>query len=394
MLKIYPNFQRGEIQSIRKKFPKKTKDFLEQYFDYRKATGLKDLSNLTRYVCHIQHIIGKPFEELEDYNDHIKLVNIIKESHLSNGVKFNILVDLNNLFEYVFPVMWKRENKFRELYVGKKGKKKTMFVKPAFDESTLPTKEEINKMLQAENDLSWKTFLLISSTTGTRQAETRFIENDKITFDDDGTSRIEIFMTKVDRTKIVFLDKTTTSYIKRLQDKLKGERRFEKYLFPSKYKSMKGDPISRANVCDRIGDLSEKAIGHRITPHKFRHRKSTELYGLVKNNKISESTALALLGHGKSMMSTYDHTPKDEEIAILKKQAFNPEMPKDERDELLKRIEGNEKMMKRMVKQLLNLEKENTNLSHSPDLFKEDLKQRGIKLPDFDKLVAKHRSKK
>ena len=94
---------------------------------------------------------------------------------------------------------------------------------------------------------------------------------------------------------------------------------------------MKGEPISRANVCDRIGELSKKAIGRKLNPHIFRHKKATYLYGLVKNNKISESTALALLGHGKSMMDTYDHTPKDEEIAILKEQAFNPEITEDER---------------------------------------------------------------
>ena len=92
MLKEYPQFKRGEIQTIRKKFPKDTKDFLKEYFDYRKASGLKDLSNLERYVCHIRHIIQKPFNEFEDYNDHVKLVNIIKEAHLSNGVKFNILI--------------------------------------------------------------------------------------------------------------------------------------------------------------------------------------------------------------------------------------------------------------------------------------------------------------
>lgn len=342
MLKEYPQFKRGEIQTIREKFPKATKDFLKEYFNYRKATGLKDLSNLERYVCHIRHIIQKPFNEFEEYNNHVQLVNIIKDSSLSNGVKFNILIDLNNLFEYVFPVMWKRENKFRELYIGKKGKKKLIFVKPAFNESDLPTNEEINKILQSENNLSWKTFILLLAGTGARQAEIRFIENKNIKFDSDGTSRIEIWMTKVDKSKNVFPDVKTTNYIQKLQEELKNSDKFGKYLFPSIYKK-DGSPMTRSNVCDRIGDLSEKAIGRRITPHKFRHKKATEYYILVKEGKISEDTALKLLGHGKSMMDIYDHTPKEEEIAILKKQSFNPEIPKDERDKLEKKIEALEK---------------------------------------------------
>lgn len=348
MLDNYPKFKRGEIKTIRENFPAKTKQFLKDYFEYREATGLKDLSNLTRYVCHVRHIIEKPFEEFSDYKEHVRLINIIKKSSLSEGVKFNILVDLNNLFEYVFPVMWKRENKFKELYCGKKGKKGPIFVKPAFDESKLPTDEEIDKMLQAENDLSWKCFLLIASSTGARQTEIRHTENSLITFDEDGTSRIEMNMSKNDKKKIVFLDATTTSYVKRLQEKLKKQDRLGKYLFPSKYKSMNGEPISRANVCDRIKELSKKATGRELTIHKFRHLKSTYLYGLVKNNKISESTALSLLGHGKSMMSTYDHTPKDEEIAILKEQAFNPEITEDERNILQKRIDDQQEQLTKL----------------------------------------------
>lgn len=338
MLEAYPKFKRGEIQSIRKKFPKQTKEFLEEYFEYRKATGLKDLSNLERYVCHIRYIIQKPFNQFEDYKEHIKLINIIKDSSLSDGVKFNILIDMNNLFEYVFPVIWKRENKFKELYCGKKGKKGPIFVKPAFDESDLPTKEEIDKMLQSENNLSWKTFILLLAGTGARQIEIRFIENSKIIFDSDGTSRIEIWMTKVERTKYVFPDVNTTTYIKKLQEELKNKDKFGKYLFPSIYKK-DGTPMTKSNVCDRIGDLSERAIGRRISPHKFRHLKATNLYRLVKENKISENTALALLGHGKSMMATYDHMPEEEELAILKKQSFNPEMPKKEKDKMQKEID-------------------------------------------------------
>ena len=346
MLDKYPIFKRGEIQTIRDKFPKGTKQFLKDYFEYRMASGLKDISNLERYVCHIRHIIEKPFEKFDDYKEHVKLINIIKGAMLSEGVKFNILVDMNNLFEYVFPIMWKRDNKFSELYVGKKGKKKPIFVKPAFNESDLVTKEEIDKMLQAENDLSWKTFLLITACCGARNTETRHIINADIIFDEDGTSRSEIFMTKNNKPKLLLFDKVTTGYIKRLQDKLKEEDKFWKYLFPSKYKNMKGEPMTRSNVCDRIGELSQKAIGRRITPHKFRHRKATEYYKLVQEGKISESTALKLMGHGKSMMSTYNHTPKDEELAILKKQAFNPEMPKDERDMLMKRLDDLEKSNK------------------------------------------------
>ena len=96
MLKSYPKFKRGQIQKLKSKFPEETKQFLKEYFAHRTATGLKDLSNLTRYVCHVRHIIQIPFNKFEKYNGHVELVNLIKSSYLSAGVKFNILIDMNN----------------------------------------------------------------------------------------------------------------------------------------------------------------------------------------------------------------------------------------------------------------------------------------------------------
>jgi hypothetical protein len=155
-------------------------------------------------------------------------------------------------------------------------------------------------------------------------------------------------MTKNAKPKIVFTDKQTTDFIKKLIEEQKNNKTSGKYLFHSPINP--NVPIHKNSVNKWFKNLSIKATGRHIKPYFLRHKKATTLYKLAKNNKIAESTALRLMGHSRSLMERYDHTPTDEEIEILKSQAFVTELSPEKKHEievkLDKVIKENESIIK------------------------------------------------
>jgi len=232
MLKQYPKFKRLEVEKVFKKLPKTEQKLINDYLFYRKSRGLSDgsASDLRRYIIQVRKIIDCNFKSFNKLENLSRLSVLINNSYLSNEVKKNLRINLSNLFKYLFPD-WR--SKFMELdCFSNKSKKGEQSENGVISEADLPTDKEIEKMLQSEHSTFYKTFLLYHST-GLRTIETRKTEIKNINFDVDGSSRIEIFMTKTGKKKFVFADKQTTDYIKKLIEELKNTGRLGKYLFPS-----------------------------------------------------------------------------------------------------------------------------------------------------------------
>lgn len=327
MLEKYPKFKRGESETIFKKLPKTEQKIITDYLFWRQSSGLNKTEDLKRMLIQVRKIIGCDFNQFKKLEQHTRLVVLIKNSYWSVSVKKNMKIDLNNFFgEYLFSDWWSA--KFRRVYSNKNSEKGDNYKQNL----AIPTDEEVEKMVNEENSTYWKTFLLILATTGLRTKECRLLEIVKIKFNSDESATIEIHMTKTGKEKVVFTDKQTTFWIKKLIKETKG-----KYLFHAKNDINK--PISRSITNYWFKNLSFKATGKYFIPYSLRHKKATQLYILAKNNKIAESTALRLMGHSKSQMNNYDHTPKEEDIKILKEQAFNIEVSPEKKHELEIKIE-------------------------------------------------------
>jgi len=350
MLKKFPEFKRGEVKKIYSKFSKETKKEIENYIDFRKSCGLKDASDLKRYVIQLRYIIECDFKDFKDLEQATKLSLLIDESKLSNTVKPNLKINTANLLKYFHPDWMAR---FRGLKSfsnknNKAGKDKIM-------DSDLPTDEDIEKMLKSETSIFYKTFLLIQAQTGNRTIETRTIENKNITFNKDGTATIEIFMTKTGKKKYNFVDSKASDYIKKLQEEQKNKGDLGKYLFPAP-KNI-NDPIHKNTVNKWFKTLSKKATGKEYYPYILRHKKATQLYTLAFEKKISESVASQLMGHSASMSKTYVHRPDKQTIEILKQQAFNTEISEEKKHELEERIDKQDKKINYLYKFLERLDK-------------------------------------
>lgn len=332
MLKIYPKFKRGEIEKIYSKLPKQAQKEIEDYINFRESCGLKNTADLKRYVIQIRHIIECNFKDFNTLEQTIKLSLIINEAKLSGSVKANLKINTSNLLKYFHPD-WIA--KFRGLKsFSNKGNKSGD--ETGIMDSDLPTDKDIENMLKSETSVFYKTFLLIHAQTGNRTIETRTIENKNITFNKDGTSTIEIFMTKTGKKKYNFLDNQTSEYIKKLQEEQKNGGTFGKYLFPAP-KNINA-PIHKNTINKWFRILSKKATGREYYPYILRHKKATQLYTLAFEKKISESVAAQLMGHAVSMSKTYVHRPDKQTIEILKKQAFNTEISEEKELKIEKEV--------------------------------------------------------
>ncbi len=349
MLKQYPKFKRGEIEIIYNKLPKSEKKLIEDYLKYREARGLSrlPLKDLRRWIIQTRYIINCNFKKFDTLKKLSELSVIINNSYLTFESKKSLRINLSNLFKFLFPDWMQR---FMGLDCLGNRKNKGEGSDDAQSDADLPTDAEIEEMLKSEHSTYWKTFLLYQAVTGVRTIEARRTKTKNITFNPDGTGTIEIFMTKVGEPKFVFTDIQTTKHIKKLIEEQKNSNQFGEYLFHSPINNDK--PIHKNSVNKWFKNLSIKATGRHLNPYLLRKKKATELYNLSKNNIISEHTALKLMGHSRSMMSRYDKTPKDEEIKILKRQAFNLEISPEKKHKLELEIEQLKKQMKEWSKSI------------------------------------------
>lgn len=355
MLGQYPKFKKGQVEDIYNKFPKEDKKFIENYLFYRKSRGLENTNDLRRYLIQIRNIIQVSFNKFDTLEDISKLAVLIDKSYLSNEVKKNLKINLSNLFQYTFQKDWK--TRFMELDCFSIRKKKGQDSEQGkISDADIPTDKDVENMLKSENSTYWKTFLLIQDITGARTIEVRTLEPKKIEFNKDGTATIEIWMTKTGKKKYVFTDAQTTDYIKKLLDEKKNMGTLGKYLFSSP--GNKDEPISKNAVNSWFHKLSLKATGRVIKPYWLRHKKATQLYNLALNNVISKDVVTRLLGHGKDMSDRYTHRPKEEEIAILKEQAFNTEISPEKKDEMKKQMEKQEEQIINLMGRIMDLEEE------------------------------------
>lgn len=346
MLKKYPNFKRGEIEKVYNSLSGPEKKFIEDYIFYRKANGLNapnKIKDTRRFIIQLIHILEGSIKNCDSLDKVNRLSVLIKESGLApNTVKCN-LIDTANVLKYTFDdwvTRFRADNK-RGIKCFSNFKNKS-----DGEMKETPSEKEVEDMLKTETRTFWKTFFLVELDSKNRIIETRTYENDKIKLQKDGTSIVEVYMSKTNKTKYNFLSIQTTDYIKKFQEEQKNEGIFGKYLFHSPNNSNK--PISKNAVDNWFKKLSLKATGKSYTPYCLRHFGATKLYNLAKRNIIPESTALKLLGHSKSMMETYDHTATEEEVEILKEQVFNLEISPERKHKL----EEEMALIKKEVKEL------------------------------------------
>ena len=354
MLKEYPRFAKGEIIEKFDKLPKMERESLEEYLKYRQARGVttkETLGDIKRYILHIRFIVQKPLEKLDlkELRGFLALLNSTQA--MGDYAKNDIKIDLKNFLKWKFKDWNTRFAEFEDIrLVSKPMNEKKL------NASAILNKEDIESIMKHETKMLWKSFFMTQYEAGLRTKETRFLKWDDIKFNvDDQISEINIYATKTDKARTIFV-KEATYYLRKLKEEQENLGIKGIYVFHTKRDLNK--PIDKGTVSIWARALAKKS-GKYFWSYLLRHSRATELYTLADENKIAENTASQFMGHSKSMKETYLHLDKNKVKNMLKDQVYKlEELPPEQKKEFERRLEEQNKELENIKKQQSEQQKE------------------------------------
>lgn len=346
MLKEYPRFEKGEVMEKFDNLSKKEKESLEEYLKYRQARGVttkETLGDIKRYILHIRFIVQKPLEKLDlkDLRGFLALLNSTQA--IGDYAKNDIKIDLKNFLKWKFKDWNMRFAEFEDIkLVSKPMNEKKL------NASAILHKEDIENIMKHETKMVWKAFFMTQYEAGLRTKETRFLKWSDINFNvDDQISELNIYATKTDKARTIFV-KEATFYLRKLKEEQENLGTKGVYVFHTKRDLNK--PIDKGTVSIWARGLAKKS-GKYFWSYLLRHSRATELYLLADENKIAENTASKFMGHSTSMKETYLHLDKNKIKTMLKDQVYKlEEMPPKEKREFELMLEAQKKELENIRK--------------------------------------------
>lgn len=349
MIKAYPKFKRGQIARFYSTLSAQEKKIIENYIKFRVAKGVstKDKQDdIKRYILHFRYIVGKPFKNLTN-QDILDFTSLLVESNLSTYAKNDIRINLKSFLKWNFN-NW--SSKFPDIEHLLKTKQVSNEAK--INHNTILKKSEIEKIVKNEHRTFWKAFFLVQYEGGLRTKETRYVKWSDINLNADGDiSEINIYATKTKRARTIFV-KDATYFLNLLKSQQEHEKTKGEYVFRSP--QSKEIPISKSAVNKWFRTLSKKVLGRKCWNYLLRHSRSSELYSLANQNKISDDTAMRVLGHKKSMKETYTHLNPTAIKEVIKKQLYDLEdLPPEKKEEYEERIKDLEAKFEKLAKHIV-----------------------------------------
>ena len=289
---------------------------LARYLEFKKGSvNSKDkIKDIERYVKKFMLSNDKPLSKFNE-NDFSVFFNSLEYS----------ITTINNIKDYVKAfVKWNYRDwssKFRNLDVICKRQK----TQRTYEPEQMVSIEKFKKLVETEDDLMWKCFLLVYFYGGFRPSECCRLKWDQIYFEPEGAT-IKLRAGKTGKDFYKGLPKEVEHLLK----EWKKINNNSEYVFPSPLKE--NCPIIAKTFCAKLKRLSKKALNEKIVPYQLRHSIATILYG---DDKRKDDDTANQLGHTKSMKAVYmnldEHKLKTKARSLWNK--IKP-LTQEERDEL------------------------------------------------------------
>jgi integrase len=327
----YPEYKRGELDKVFLALNPKDKQTIEEFISYCGiGAGKNKLSDIKRSIIQFRDIIQKPFDkiELKDLRDFLGILNKSnREKYTQNGIK----VHIKKFLRWKFKDWSARFDELKDIRQVK------AFNEEKINSNTLLKKEDIEKIMKAENSIFWKAFFITLYESGLRPIELRNLKWKNINFNVDGDiSELNIFATKTSKARAVYV-KEATFYLLKLKEETISE-----LCFPSPRD--KNRPVVKSALANWLHKISKKAIGREIYPYILRHSRATELYKNMPS-KVAEK----FMGHGTDMSDLYTHLNNDDVKEAMGKIVYKlEELPPEKKTELEKQV----KILKQLLVQL------------------------------------------
>ncbi len=338
-MESYPTFKRGQVQTAFKKLSKVEREIIEMYVKYVSITSQSRtrLENNKRGLTEFRIITKKSLEDinLQDLRDFLAILN---HSSKTQSTRNDLKHTIKRFLKWKYKDWSERFDNLSDIKLVMKMNEEKI------NANTILSKEDIEKIMEKEPTLFWKTFFITLYESGLRPQEVRNllwkdIKFDIIKFDDkQDLSEINIYATKTHKARSVYV-KIATSHLKLLKKSSETD-----LVFPSVRDKTR--PINKENASEWLRKISNKVLGRQIYPYILRHTRATELY---TNSGIPDKTVQKFLGHSKSMADVYTHlSNKDVKEAVANTIYKIEEMPEKLKNELEERIKIQESQLKEL----------------------------------------------
>lgn len=341
-------FDYGETtsQELYELLPKHEKEFLDKFKDYMQISASPGRSEeAVREVLRFKAITGKNLKEinLDDLRYYLKE---LKQGGFADHTKNKIKGFIHRFLKWAYKDWSLRFNEFEDVKLNTDAQRKKII-----DDKTLLSEKDIQKLLEAEPSLYWKTFLITQAEGGLRTGEVRELKWSQIDFEDDGFTTLNIPSKKNPNgtTKInPVVVKIAGNFLRELKEQQRKYDIKSEWVFPSPNDSNK--PISKA-VNTWFNSLCKKVLGRSANNYLLRHSKGTELQEKVRKGELSKDNAVTFMRHTEKMFDkTYSHMSKDDIKQLIKKQIYNTEELTKQDNAKVKELEKEIELLKEQVK--------------------------------------------
>ena len=331
----------------------------QNYFKYKKLTvhsnKIEDIDFYIRKFIFFRK--NKAISKYED-SDLLDFLDSLRPSY-ATGTFNNIKIYCKNFIKWHFTD-W--SSRFKNLdKLGSTEKTETRYTP-----EDMRTEKDFEKIVQAEEEHSWKAYFLTLFYGCCRPIEVCRLKWKDVQFETNGEGAyITIFSQKNKRSFIKYLPEKATFYLKQIQN-----NNLE-WVFPSKYTNQRKDmPVTVKGAYWRIKYLSKKSLGKKIDLYTIRHSIATINYN---KEGIKDDDVARQMGHSKSMKEKYVHNSLDKLKEKAKRIYLEPEMlPPEKKYQLEKEIENLKTAMAVMMQKF---ERRNNLDSHLDILIKNDQKE-------------------
>ncbi|MBT7661054.1 tyrosine-type recombinase/integrase [archaeon] len=324
--KEYPRFKRGEGIKVFNALSKKEQKIILDFVGYVSisSSSEKRLENNKRSITQFRNVVSKPFDKLtlEDLRNYLALLN---KSDITRSSQNELKASIKRFLKWHFKDWSDRFQNLSDI------KLRFGINEEKINAQTIPKKEEIERLVNAEKRLMWKTYLITSYESGLRPIELRTITWDRISEEKGEITSLKVYSTKTKKSRVTYV-KEATKYLRKLRQVSAGDTPL---VFPSP--KDKNEPLKKDLVSWWLTKLSKDILGRKITPYMLRHARATELY---TNADIPDSIVKKFLGHSLDMRDVYTHlSTTDVKDAMAKSVYSFEDLDEEKKHELKLEIE-------------------------------------------------------
>jgi integrase len=355
------------------KLDKKSKEIVENFEKYLLLTAgegraNKGKTNAIRFLV----MANKPIDKLnlEDLRNYLLK---LKQAPLSDYSKNDSKNFVHRFLKWYFKDWSKRFNEFEDIKYDHDAERKNKIT----SEDVL-SKQDVELLIKKENNLYWKTFLIVQYEGALRTQEVRMLKWEDINTEDTDAYWLTIKSKKnkrgKEKTRLAPPLKDNVIYF--LEELRKEQNPKSVYVFPSPLDPTL--PTGAGAVNNWFSRLTERVLNRHLTNYLLRHSKGEEFHKLVRDNRLSKENALQMMGHTEEMFDkTYSHPDKKKLKEVLKKQVLDIDYIAPEKKHALElKIDQQGETIKKLEK---NLEISSAQSERAIDLLEKLIKTGAIK---------------